>query len=108
MGRMALSMVANVNDVVQIEVGKRTSTLAVAGTGARVVVFAFDTGAELTEHTAPGPILVQGLAGRLQFSTEEENVELLPGGLIHLDARVPHAVRATEPSKMMLTIIRQD
>ena len=78
------------------------------GTGARVVVFAFDTGAELTEHTAPGPTLVQGLAGRPGFSAEGETVELLPGGLIHLDARVPHAVRATEPSKMTLTVIRQD
>lgn len=108
MGAMGLSVIANVNDLVEIEAGRRTSKLAVAGTGARVIVFALDTGAELAEHTAPGPILVQGLAGRLEFSTKEETVELLPGGLIHLDARVPHAVRAAEPSRMMLTIIRQD
>ncbi len=104
---MAITVVENLQDLVEIEAGVRTSKLALAEDGARVVMFAFDTGAELTEHTAPGPILVQGLAGRLAFSAEDETVEIVPGRLLHLPARTPHAVRALEPSKMMLTIIRQ-
>ena len=31
--------------------------------------------------------------------------DLVPGGLMHLDTRVPHAVRALEPSKLVLTML---
>lgn len=102
---MTLTFIENLLDVVEIEAGKRASKLALSGDAARVLVFAFDAGAELTEHSAPGPILVQGLTGHLEFSTDEETVELRPGGMLHLDARVPHAVRALEPSKMLLTML---
>lgn len=82
--------------------------MALAADGARVVVFGFDAGAELTEHTAPGPILVQALEGHLEFTAEGVTKDLRPGMLVHLDARTPHSVRAVEPSRMMLTIIRKD
>lgn len=105
---MGMTALENVDALVAVEPGRRTSQLALAADGARVVVFGFDTGAELTEHTAPGPILVQVLEGRLAFTAGDVTKELAPGGLLHLDARIPHSVRALEPSKMMLTIIRRD
>jgi quercetin dioxygenase-like cupin family protein len=102
---MGMTALENVDALVAVEPGQRTAQLALSADGARVVVFAFDTGAELTEHSAPGPILVQALEGRLEFTAEDVTKELVPGGLLHLDARIPHSVRAHEPSKMMLTII---
>ncbi len=73
--------------------------------GARVVLFAFDAGQELTEHTAAVPILLQILDGRLRIGADGEVVELLPGGLIHIGARVAHEVFAIEPSRMALLML---
>ena len=72
----------------------------------RVVVFAFDAGQELTEHTAASPAVVQTLTGRLRLTLGDETVEATPGSWAHMPARLPHAVVALEPSKMLLTLLR--
>ena len=73
--------------------------------GVRVVLFAFDAGQELSEHTAAVPILLQVLDGRLRIGADGERVELTAGGLIHIGTRVPHEVLALEPSRMVLTML---
>jgi quercetin dioxygenase-like cupin family protein len=73
--------------------------------GTRVVLFAFDAGQELTEHTAAVPVLLHVLDGRLQVGAEGQHVELAPGGLVHIGARVPHEVLALEPTRMVLTML---
>ncbi|MRH27919.1 cupin domain-containing protein [Microbacterium sp. SYP-A9085] len=105
---MGMTTIENADALVTVEPGARTSQMVLSGDGARVVVFAFDTGTALTEHRAPGPILVQALAGHLTFTAEGVTTDLRPGGVIHLDAGIPHAVHALEPSKMLLTLIRKD
>ena len=69
------------------------------------MLFAFDAGQELSEHTAAIPILLQVLDGRLRVGAGGEQVELAPGGLVHIGARVPHDVLALEPSRMVLTML---
>ena len=71
----------------------------------RLVVFAFDAGQELTEHTAAVPAVVQVLRGRLQLSLGGDEATVDPGSWIHLPARLPHSVRAQEPSVMLLTML---
>jgi quercetin dioxygenase-like cupin family protein len=73
--------------------------------GARIVLFAFDTGQELSEHTAAVPILLQVLDGRLRVGSSGDQVELIPGGLVHIGSRVRHDVLALEPSRMVLTML---
>ena len=73
--------------------------------GVRLVLFAFDAGPELREHTAAVPVLLQVLDGRLQVASGELDVVLVPGGVVHLPARAPHAVVALEPSRMLLTML---
>jgi quercetin dioxygenase-like cupin family protein len=73
--------------------------------GARVVLFAFDAGQELTEHTAAVPILLQVLDGHLRVGADGEDVNLSPGGLVHIGARVPHEILAMQPSRMILTML---
>ncbi|GAA3765328.1 hypothetical protein GCM10022240_16950 [Microbacterium kribbense] len=105
---MAMTVIEHPDALVEIEAGTRNAQMALSGDGVRAVVFAFDTGAELAEHTAPGPIVVQALSGHLTFTAEGVTKDLRPGALLHLDARIPHSVVALEPSKMLLMIIRKD
>jgi len=49
------------------------------GDGMNVTVFGFDTGEELTEHQAARTAVVQVLSGRLRFTVDGEELELVPG-----------------------------
>ena len=73
--------------------------------GANVVLFSFDKGEELSEHTAAMPVLVQCLEGRLKVTGGGKTVDLVPGGMLHFPTRLPHAIYAQEPSKMMLIMM---
>ena len=79
-------------------------TVMTAG-GVRLVLFAFDAGQELSEHTAAMPVLLQVLDGSLTVSAGGRSVDLRPGGVVHLPARLPHAVIALEPSRLLLTML---
>jgi quercetin dioxygenase-like cupin family protein len=72
----------------------------------RLVLFGFDTGQELTEHTASVPAIVQVISGRMTATVGEDTVELLPGSWLHMAPHLPHSVHATEPSVMLLTMLR--
>lgn len=71
-----------------------------------VTLFAFDTGQELSEHTAPFDALVHVLEGRAEVSIAGQPHSLAAGEAILMPADVPHAVRAPERFKMLLTMIR--
>ena len=71
----------------------------------RVVAFAFDAGQELTDHTAAKPATIEVVSGRLHLTLGGEQVEVGPGSWVHMPARLPHAVRALEPSVMLLTLL---
>ena len=72
----------------------------------RVVLFAFDQGEELTEHTAALPAVVQVLSGNIRLTMGEDTVEVQPGDWAHMAANLPHSVEALEPSVMLLTLLR--
>lgn len=91
--------------LIEIQTEATVSRTAFRAPGVRVVLFGFDTGQELTEHTAAMPVLLQVLEGRLSITADGRTDDLVPGGLMHLDTRVPHAVYAHEPSKLMLTML---
>ena len=81
------------------------STTVLRAEGARLVLFAFDEGEELSEHTAAMPVLLQTISGRLQVTASGQTVELVPGGVLHLPTREPHSMLAAEPSVMLLTMV---
>jgi quercetin dioxygenase-like cupin family protein len=72
--------------------------------GMRVVLFAFDSGQELTEHTSPSRALVQILAGECEFKLGQSWHSLHVGDLVHMPPELPHAVRATTRFSMLLTL----
>ncbi|MFC2081520.1 cupin domain-containing protein [Bacteroidota bacterium] len=72
-----------------------------------ISLFAFDKGQELSEHTAPFDALVQILDGRAEiFIAGEKNI-LGSGSSIIMPANIPHALKAVERFKMLLTMIKK-
>jgi len=71
-----------------------------------ITLFAFDAGEELSEHTAPFDALVLTLSGALTLRFGGRDIGTTPQTLVRMPADVPHAVRATEPSRMLLIMLR--
>lgn len=92
-------------DLVTIQPGATVSRTVLTAEGVRVVLFGFDAGEQLTEHTAAMPVVLQVLEGHLRITADGRTVDLRPGGLIHFDTRLPHAVDAVEPSKLALLML---
>ena len=74
----------------------------------RLVLFAFDEGQELTQHTASVPAVVQVVSGRFRLTLGDEVVEAEPGDWVHMPADLPHAVEALRPGHLLLTMLKHD
>jgi quercetin dioxygenase-like cupin family protein len=71
-----------------------------------VTLFAFDEGQGLSEHTAPFDALVQVLEGEAEIIVSGKSHRVLGGEMILLPAGQPHALKAVQRFKMLLTMIR--
>lgn len=85
--------------------GRVASSRVLKADGVRLVHLAFDDGQQLTEHTAPVPILLQCVTGRFTIEVAERRIELAPGGIVHLTRRLPHAVTAHGESRLLITLL---
>jgi quercetin dioxygenase-like cupin family protein len=72
-----------------------------------ITLFAFDADEELSEHTAPFDALVLTLSGALVLTIDGREVRATPQSVVLMPANVPHAVRATEPARMLLIMLRE-
>ena len=81
------------------------SRTVLKGEGMRLVLFSFDAGQELTEHTAAMPVLISALDGCFDITAAGRTVELRAGDVVHLRTRVPHAVLAKEAGRLLLTML---
>lgn len=107
MSEVAESMddVAAMTDLVAVASQSTVSRTILRAEGVRLVLFAFDEGEELSEHTAAMPVLLQALDGRFEITAAGRTVTLVPGGVVHLGTRTPHAVLAQEPGRLLLTML---
>ena len=102
---VTMTDLADVASLVEVATDSTVSRTVLKGEGMRLVLFSFDAGQELTEHTAAVPVLLQALDGHLQVTAAGRTVDLKPGGVIHLGTRCPHAVLAVQPSRLLLTML---
>ena len=93
-------------DIVLIQDDATVSKVIHSDDRIRVVAFAFDSGQELTEHTAAVPAIVQVVRGEVAFTTEGTTLVMTPGSWIHLPANAAHSVVARIPSVLLLTLLR--
>lgn len=71
-----------------------------------VTLFAFDQGQGLSEHTAPFDAMVCLLDGEAEITIAKTGYVVKKGEMIILPANIPHALTATLPFKMLLTMIK--
>jgi len=71
-----------------------------------VTLFAFDQGQELSEHTAPFDALVHILDGEAEIRINQDTFSIGVGELLIMPANEPHALKAIQPFKMLLTMIK--
>ena len=101
-----MRLVESLEDEVAVQPQSTVSKFVVRDGPLRLVMFAFDAGEELTEHTATVPVVLQVLTGAVSVEAGGDRVQLLAGGWLFLEANEPHSVVADEPTKMLLTMVR--
>ena len=95
-----------VADLVSYQDGSIVSREIVKKPTGTVTVFAFDEGQGLSEHTAPFDALVQVLEGEVEISIAGKFHRVQGGEMILMPAQQPHALKALQRYKMILTMIR--
>ena len=83
-----------------------TSRILAKNNGGSITLFAFDEQQGLSEHTAPFDALVMVLDGRLKLTIGGTEVMAVAGTIVRMPAHVPHGVDAIEPSRLLLTMLR--
>ncbi len=74
---------------------------------ARVVLFSFAAGQQLSDHTAAMPVTLEIVEGEAEITLGSETVQGRPGTWIHLPANLPHSVVARTPVTMLLTLLKR-
>ncbi|MEO6996263.1 MAG: cupin domain-containing protein [Lacunisphaera sp.] len=103
---LAGAHVTTAADFVSYQDGAVVSREIIKKPTGNVTLFAFDEGQGLSEHTAPFDALAQVLDGEAEITISGKLHQLKSGEMILMPAGQPHAVKALQRFKMMLTMIR--
>jgi quercetin dioxygenase-like cupin family protein len=92
-------------DAMPVSESSITSRVVVNNPLLRVVLFAFDAGEMLTEHSSSRAVVVQLLDGRMDFTLGDTTSTMLPGDVIYMEPGARHALVALEPSHLSLVMV---
>lgn len=98
--------VLTVKDLVDYQKGSVVSREIIAKDTGTVTIFAFDKGEGLSEHTAPFDAMVQIVDGKAEIIISGNKNVVNKGEMIIMPANDPHALKALERFKMVLTMIK--
>ena len=98
-----VTKVAQLSEVVPDSI---VSRIVMKNDAGNVTFFAFSAGQELSKHSAPFDALVQVIEGQAQIIIDETEHTVAAGEAILMPADIPHAVRADEDFKMVLTMLK--
>lgn len=98
--------ILNIADLAVYQDNAVVSSQVLKAESGNVTLFAFDKGQELSEHSTPFDALVQVLDGKVEIIISGNSFHMDAGQSIILPADEPHAVKASEKFKMLLTMIR--
>lgn len=94
------------NDSVEYASGGILSKTVLKKETGNISLFSFAKGEALSEHTAPFDAIIQVVDGRGEILIGGKSFILEAGQTIIMPANIPHAVKAVEKFKMVLTMIK--
>jgi quercetin dioxygenase-like cupin family protein len=100
------SEILRMAELVAYQTGAVVSRQITKAEAGNVTLFAFDKEQGLSEHTAPYDALVHILEGEAEVTISGQPFQLKAGDAIIMPADDPHALKATQKFKMLLTMIR--
>lgn len=71
----------------------------------KVVLFGFDAGQALSEHTAAQPAVIHILSGEGTLTLGDAVKEVQPGAWVHMPPGMKHSLIAKTPLKMLLLLL---
>lgn len=101
------SEIVQLDQMVSYQPGSIVSRIMIKNKSGNLSLFAFDKGQSLSEHTAPFDAIIQVLEGKAEVIIGGKSNHLSAGDTIIMPANIPHAVNATEPFKMLLTMVKE-
>lgn len=96
----------SLDETVGFQEGGVVSRVLVRTPSGSLTAFAFDFGTGLDEHSSPQTALIEVVAGRAVVMVDGVEHVVEEGHIMHLPAGVPHALRAPERFRMLLTLFR--
>ncbi|MFN0070083.1 MAG: cupin domain-containing protein [Chloroflexota bacterium] len=84
--------------------GRNAKTLFKEPADLRIVLMVLKSGAGLVEHSAPGPLTLQVMEGRVRVGIGGDRHEFKKGSMVVLEAKRTHDLEALDDSALLLTI----
>ena len=100
------SQILHIAEMVNYQEGSVVSRQITKVESGNVTLFAFDINQGLSEHTAPFDALVHIIEGEAEVTISGIPFQLNTGDAIVMPANEPHALKAIQKFKMLLTMIR--
>lgn len=94
------------NDSIEYQISSIVSKQIIKKPNGNITLFAFDKDESLTEHTSPYEAVVYMVDGEMEIKIGGNPYKVKAGEIIVMPPDAPHALKALEKSKMLLTMIK--
>ena len=101
-----VGQVTELAGLVDYQEGSVVSRTIVTKETGTVTLFAFDKEQGLSEHTTPYDAMVHVLDGEVEVTISGNSSRVKTGEIIIMPANEPHALKAVDRFKMLLTMIK--
>jgi|ERR1017187_9907070 quercetin dioxygenase-like cupin family protein len=93
-------------DSINYQNGSIVSKQIIKKPNGNITLFAFDKDESLTEHTSPFEAVVYMVDGEMEIRIDGNPYNVKVGEILIMPPNVPHGLKATVKSKMLLTMIK--
>lgn len=106
LGRNDMTKPQNINQLINFREGSVVSKEIINKPSGTVTLFAFAKDQGLSEHTVPYDGLAIVTEGLAEITVSGVKHEVKTGEMFLLPANAPHSLKALQPFKMILTMIK--
>ena len=93
-------------DAVNYQNGSIVSKQIIKKPNGNITLFAFDKDESLTEHTSPFEAVVYMVEGEMEITIGGKPYIVKAGEILIMPANIPHGLKASLKSKMLLIMIK--